>query len=246
MNATQNRISEVLESIHERGSVPDEAGNLREVGVTAMRRQQGEELQRLARELGAARTIETGFAFGASGLHLVQGMLDAGHDAPTHVAMDPFQSSYWGNAGVVAFRQAGVESTLHMHEESSAFCLPRLVQDKVEPFDLALVDGAHLFENAFLDIYYLSRLVRPGGLLVVDDVWMPGVRWALDYFVKNLGWPIHSQFPTHPILRKRRFRTPPPLTGVNHVVFQVPATETKRKWDHFVAFGDSDGPLSFH
>ncbi len=242
---TLTHIETVLAQIHGEGTVLDEAGQVREVGHTAMRRAQGEDLQRLARELQATRTIETGFAFGASGLHMVQGMLEGGCENPHHVAMDPFQSKFWGNAGVESFRRAGVDAYLRMIEESSALVLPQLLQSEEPQFDLALVDGAHLFENAFIDIYFLARLVRPGGLLVVDDVWMPGVRWAMDYFVQNLGWTPHSQFPEKPQLSKRLFRSSPPLAGVNQVVFRVSESEPKRHWDHFVPFGDQDGPLSF-
>ena len=36
----------------------------------------------------------------------------------------------------------------------------------------------------------MDRLVKPGGLIVVDDMWMPGVRLAVAYVERNLdlGW----------------------------------------------------------
>ena len=54
-------------------------------------------------------------------------------------------------------------------------------------FDLAFVDGDHRFEGVFLDLYFMTRLVKPGGLVVVDDMWMPSVRTAVAYVEKNLG-----------------------------------------------------------
>ncbi|MEZ5974382.1 MAG: class I SAM-dependent methyltransferase [Planctomycetota bacterium] len=214
------------------------------MGLTAMRREQGSTCSAWCARTRRGARSETGFAFGASGLHMVLKAIEGGAAEPVHVAMDPFQSKFWGNAGVESFRRAGVIECLTMYEESSSFRLPELIRAGTEPFDLALVDGAHLFENAFIDIYYLSQLVRPGGLLVVDDVWMPGVRWAMDYFVKNLGWKQHSQYPPQPYQVKRRFRPTPPLSGVNQVVFQM-GDAPKRNWDHFVPFGDKDGPLEF-
>ena len=41
---------------------------------------------------------------------------------------------------------------------------------------LAFVDGDHRFEGVFLDLYFMTRLVTPGALVVVDDMWMPAVR----------------------------------------------------------------------
>jgi hypothetical protein len=36
--------------------------------------------------------------------------------------------------------------------------------------DLAFVDDSHFFEHAVLDIYYLTKLVKAGGLVLVDDL----------------------------------------------------------------------------
>jgi hypothetical protein len=35
--------------------------------------------------------------------------------------------------------------------------------------------------------YFMTRLVRPDGLVVVDDMWMPAVRTAVAYVDQNLG-----------------------------------------------------------
>ena len=54
--------------------------------------------------------------------------------------------------------------------------------------DAAFVDGSHVFHNIFVDLYYLQMIVRPGGLVVLDDYWWPGVATAARYFETNLGW----------------------------------------------------------
>ena len=45
------------------------------------------------------------------------------------------------------------------HAEESQIVLPRL-WDAHECFDLAFVDGNHRFDWAFVDLFYLGRLVR--------------------------------------------------------------------------------------
>jgi hypothetical protein len=40
----------------------------------------------------------------------------------------------------------------------------------------------------FVDLYFLRKLVRPGGIVVLDDVWAPSVRTAIRYYERNLGW----------------------------------------------------------
>jgi predicted O-methyltransferase YrrM len=39
-----------------------------------------------------------------------------------------------------------------------------------------------------VDLYFLLKLVRPGGLIVLDDASWPSVATAIRYFDFNLGW----------------------------------------------------------
>ena len=50
------------------------------------------------------------------------------------------------------------------------------------------MDGSHRFHEVVVDLYYLRRIVRPGGLVVLDDDWTPSVRTAARYYERNLGW----------------------------------------------------------
>jgi predicted O-methyltransferase YrrM len=54
--------------------------------------------------------------------------------------------------------------------------------------DTAFVDGSHRFHEVFVDLYFLRKLVRPGGLIILDDATWPSVATALRYFDLNLGW----------------------------------------------------------
>ncbi len=35
--------------------------------------------------------------------------------------------------------------------------------------EAAFVDGSHIFHNVFVDLFSLSELVCPGGLIILDD-----------------------------------------------------------------------------
>jgi len=54
--------------------------------------------------------------------------------------------------------------------------------------DAAFVDGSHRFHEVFVDLYFLRKIVRPGGLIVLDDHWAPSVRTAARYYEQNQGW----------------------------------------------------------
>jgi hypothetical protein len=42
--------------------------------------------------------------------------------------------------------------------------------------------------TVFVDLYFLRKIVRPGGLIVLDDCWAPSVRTAARYCQHNLSW----------------------------------------------------------
>ncbi|MCU4185628.1 hypothetical protein K6U06_14770 [Acidiferrimicrobium sp. IK] len=54
--------------------------------------------------------------------------------------------------------------------------------------DAACVDGSHVFHNVFVDLYFLGELVRPSGLVILDDCQWPSVATAVRYFELNVGW----------------------------------------------------------
>jgi hypothetical protein len=66
-----------------------------------------------------------------------------------------------------------------------------------------------VFHNVFADLFYLRELVRPGGLVILDDCSYPSVATAARYFEVNTGWePEPIARPT----RLRAFRLPDPRT----------------------------------
>lgn len=133
------------------------------------------------REQAPGRSDAPGRRPGHSGMRAGTGRPVDAAGVRSHVAMDPGQRSLAGGAGLRALREAGVAGMVEFHERKSQVVLPELLaHDRV--FDLAFIDGDHRFDAAFLDLYYLHRLVKPGGLIVVDNVWMPSARLAVSYF----------------------------------------------------------------
>ena len=53
---------------------------------------------------------------------------------------------------------------------SSENVLPSLPADPV--LDIALVDGDHAFPVPCLDWYFMTRMLKKGGIMVIDDVWL--------------------------------------------------------------------------
>jgi hypothetical protein len=65
--------------------------------------------------------------------------------------------------------------------------LPRL---DPRPLDLVLIDGAHGFPYPILDWWYLAPRLRVGGLVVLDDAYMPPVRVLVDSLRTQSQWEV--------------------------------------------------------
>jgi predicted O-methyltransferase YrrM len=213
------------------GTVPDSEGSPVDLAPHSIERAQGEALRDLAVAERAERTIEVGLALGMSALFLCHAVLARGG---RHVAIDPFQAKSWNGAGLRTLREAGVEELVEVIEEESQLALPRLVAEGRE-FDFAFVDGDHRFEGVFLDVYFMTRLVKPGGLVIVDDMWLPSVRTAVAYVEKNLGATLEPDAIPNGFRWRRRplSRGVPSGTG-DIAALRLSRERPKLRWDEFV------------
>jgi len=220
-----------IDEAYRRGSVPDAAGAQVDLAPHSVTREQGEALRELAASEGATETIEVGLALGMSGLFLCEAVRER---QGRHTAIDPFQQESWNGAGRRTLEEAGVADVVELIEEESQLALPRLVGEGRE-FDLAFVDGDHRFEGVFLDLYFMTRLVRPGGVVVVDDMWMPAVRTAVAYLEKNLGASLEpDRLPGAFRWRRRPLTRGIPGGTGDTAVLRLPKERPEPGWDEFV------------
>jgi predicted O-methyltransferase YrrM len=145
----------------------------------------------------ARTTFEAGLAWGVATLFILEGLLANGSDV-RHVAVDPWQheglqmhKTRYEGAGLAVLEDAGVRDLVEFYEEESQIAFPRLLHEGRE-FDLAFIDANHRFEGVFVDLFYAGRLLRDSGVVFLDDVQLPGVRRALDFYVANLGWRVED------------------------------------------------------
>jgi predicted O-methyltransferase YrrM len=234
MQAEPRRVSRLdtfIDDAYRNGSVLDHRGRAAPLAPHSIERAQGEALRDLAIAEDAQRTVEVGLALGMSALFLCQAVLPRGG---RHVAIDPFQRESWNGAGLRTLREAGVEGFVEVIEEESQLALPRLVAEGRE-FDFAFVDGDHRFEGVFLDLYFMTRLVKPGGLVVVDDIWMPAVRTAVAYVERNLGVTLEPDaLPNGFAWRRRPLRRGVPSGTGDTAVLRLPSERPTLRWDEFV------------
>jgi predicted O-methyltransferase YrrM len=149
--------------------------------------------------------IEIGLAYGSSALAIGEALLTVGLSQANHVIIDAYQDRFL-NVGWEFVEAAGLAELARLVRERSQLALPRLVEQEFVA-DAAFVDGSHIFHNVFVDLYFLREIVRPGGLMVLDDCDWPSVATAVRYFELNTGWTPH---PIGAPTRLRAFRLPSP------------------------------------
>jgi predicted O-methyltransferase YrrM len=131
--------------------------------------------------------IEVGLAYGSSALAIGEALCSTDGTEVSHIVIDPFQAKTYDNVGWDALNAAGLAAQTTVIEEASSIALARLAGTGLTA-DAAFVDGSHRFHEVFVDLYFLRKLVRPGGLIILDDAEWPSVAAALRYFDLNLGW----------------------------------------------------------
>lgn len=161
-----------FENDFERVSLPEEACNtLRDVLIS----------------VNASAVVEIGLAYGNSALAIAEAILSSNPEGAYHVVIDPFQLSEYFNVGWELMCASGLETISRLMPEPSSVALPRLLESELT-VHAGFVDGSHRFHEVFLDLYYLRKLVKPGGLVILDDVSLPSVSTAVRYYETNLGW----------------------------------------------------------
>jgi predicted O-methyltransferase YrrM len=182
---------------------------------------EGESLREWVKREGATHTVEVGLGYGISTLFVCAGLLANGDSDARHAVIDPHQETDFANVGRQLLEEAGVWDLVDFYPEESQIVLPRLLGEG-RSFDLAFVDGNHRFDGVFLDLVYLGRLVRPGGIVFVDDLQYPSVARAVSFCVTNLEWEIEEDASAE---------------DLHHwVVLRTARNPPRRRFDHYVEF----------
>ena len=135
----------------------------------------------------AQTVVEIGLAYGSSALAIGEALLAVDAPNPRHLVIDPFQQQAYNNVGWDLLCSAGLDSIADLVTAPSSLALAQLVMDGVVA-DAAFIDGSHRFHEVFVDLYFLRKIVKPGGLILLDDDYLPPVRAAVRYYERNVGF----------------------------------------------------------
>ena len=194
------QVRRVIERLARDGSIVARSdGTQHNIFPVAVSLAEGEALRKWVCRESAVQTIEIGLGYGISALHVCEGLIMNGNPDARHVVLDPNQRRRFSDCGLQVLEDAGVRQFVEHYAEFSEIALPQFLKEG-RSFDLGFVDGNHRFDGVFLDLFYLGRLVRKGGILILDDYNLPGVRRAVSFFVSNLDWKIEDTIDDYAIV----------------------------------------------
>jgi len=206
------RLRQQIDRLYKTRRLIGEDGVVCELDTLSVTAERGAFIAGVCREYRPSATLEIGMAWGMSTLFMLEAMADTGAAAPhCHAVIDPYQASYFHNAALKAVRDAGAFELIEFFAEPSQIVLPRMVSAG-RRFELAFIDGDHRFEAAFLDFYFIDRLLKPGGIVIFDDLGMDGVFLTCAFAEKNHNY-IPRQEYISPELARRWKRRKDPRTG---------------------------------
>lgn len=163
-----NLSSELHDYMIAHGTAPDEiqrelmeaTQKLGGVSVMQIAPEQGAFMTMLARLIGAKRAIEVGTFTGYSALCIARGLPDDGELICCDI------SEEWTAIGIPFWEKAGVRERIDLRIAPGVETLRSIKEDGA--FDLAFIDADKPQYEAYVE--ELIRLIRPGGLILVDNV----------------------------------------------------------------------------
>jgi len=230
---TAAELRRFIEQLYARGTAHGEDGTEHRIFPNSVTPDRGAFIRDVCRAERARSVLEIGLAWGLSTLHILESLLNNGASAHEHVVVDPHQASEFHGAGKQILREAGVEQFVEFHQDYSELLLPRLVSGG-RKFDLVFIDGMHRFDNVVVDLFYADRLLKPGGVVVLDDLFADPVNFACRFVRTNYGYLPVAQ---HPAVAPAFDDDSAPIAWrPMMLVLRKPIEEVQRDEFHFVPF----------
>lgn len=243
-------LNPVIDEIYSTKRCEDLEGQVVDPFTASIPSTDGMVLYKNVTEMKARKTLETGMAYGMSTLFMCQALKDNG--GGEHVAIDPEESTTWRSIGILNVEKAGFRDMVRLYQSPSYHVLPQLVTAG-EKFDLAFIDGLHLFDAVLMDFFYMDKLLDVGGRIIFHDTFMPSVRKALAFILRNTTYKTVDKYNGRPaiffrwggLMLRNLLEAPLDLYASAFLrrahfkpnIFVIEKTaEDKRQWDHYLSF----------
>ena len=120
-------------------------------------------------------TLEIGMAWGMSTLSILSAQCERCRRFRSTRGHRSLASRHYRRAALLSLERAGAEALIEFHHQPSVSRAPQACGPQL---DFVFVDGAHHASRVFCDLWPLHPLLRPGSVVVVDDVWFDDIQRA--------------------------------------------------------------------
>ena len=145
-------------------AIREETAAMGSIAIMQIAPDQGSFLTMLAQLLGARRAIELGTFTGYSAICIARGLAEGGRLIACELDPD------YAELASANFERAGVAERIEVRIGPAAETLAAIERD--EPFDLAFIDADKERNPEYFEA--CLELLRPGGLVVIDNVLLDG------------------------------------------------------------------------
>ena len=150
---------------------------------SAIKKKEGKNITQIIKKYKFKKCLEIGMAFGISASYILLANKNV-----NLISIDPFQKDkdQWNSMGLNLLKELGVDERHHYIGEKSYVSLPKLLSTYGEEyFDFIFIDGWHTFDYTLIDFFYADKLIRIGGIILIDDALHRGVTKFVNYIVNN-------------------------------------------------------------
>lgn len=180
--------------------------------------------------------VELGFRYGISALWVQS----AAHHPSRHIIIDPYHHIPNPPKRFTIDEYIKKQKGVMLEERvTSQEYLAGLLSKKTK-VDMVLIDASQWFDSVVTDMYFVSRILRVRGIVVIRNIWSRPVRRAVMYYLKNLPFTIVGIAPWQewiikhvPVIGELLLRAV--IRPRDLCVMQLTRTDN-REWDSYIPF----------
>jgi predicted O-methyltransferase YrrM len=239
-------LNTVLEEIIKNGTTRSVDGKLKKV-ISQISEEEGKLIQNSINEINAVVSVEVGLAFGTSALYICDALIKT--ERTKHYVIDPYQMypDSYGGIGLNNLKKAGYESIVEFIDKPSHQALVSLETQGVK-VDFAFIDGWHTFDYTLVDFFLVDKILKTGGIVILDDSDWPAIKKICSFIANNLSYEFIGGSVQRSYL-KNKSQTSNPLKRIKNYLSKNQGeskaygamafrkiSDDSRRWDHFVEF----------
>jgi predicted O-methyltransferase YrrM len=148
---------------------------------SAIKKEEGENIQKIISKYNVNNCLEIGMAYGISAFYIL-----TTKKGIKLTSIDPYQRDVkqWNSMGINLIKYLKLDKRHNLIEELSYIGLPKLLNKK-NKYDFIFIDGWHTFDYTLIDFFYADKLLKLGGIILIDDVLHKGVNKFIRYVETN-------------------------------------------------------------